>query len=253
MKPFGKFRICFRARKVIHRLGRMPITWDALESFAQDAICWSILFYGDNCPGDRLLRASGLDSFARNRDSFSTQIGSNNMICIRKTVPPASRTYLLAHELGHILLEHTLGNLQPQDEAAANCFASMLLKDRSHSHALRKTAIPACILLVISAGIWAMVQITGLAPNATVHIPAPTSTAPAIVPDAPQLSPESTPSLSAFSASSNTDKLVYFTVSGKKFHNVYCYTIKGKSTFCAPMSEARKKGLEPCLACRPDM
>lgn len=58
-------------------------------------------------------------------DAFTMRCGNRYVVCYRQGGNPARLNFTLAHELGHILLNHVED--EAADEAEANCFAGHLL------------------------------------------------------------------------------------------------------------------------------
>lgn len=58
-------------------------------------------------------------------DAFTMRCGNRYVVCYRQGGNPARLNFTLAHELGHILLNHVED--EATDEAEANCFAGHLL------------------------------------------------------------------------------------------------------------------------------
>lgn len=69
----------------------------------------------------------------------------NVIICIRDNLPPKKKLFALAHEIGHIELEHA-NNYDENSENEADMFAHLLLESWSVSF---KELLPVIILLCV--------------------------------------------------------------------------------------------------------
>ena len=156
----------------------------------------------------------------------------SQFVAINANLSAESYTLCLAHELGHILLNHPLGALTPEHEQEANEFAAAFaaLKPR-----LRFTRV---ISLVSALAV--MLCTVGYFIGFSVGKAKFTSTYPALAPAA------------STSSEADINKIVYYTASGDKYHNSDCPHIKDRPILSTTLGQAEVLGLEPCKSCLPD-
>lgn len=104
-----------------------------LQKYIYDKSGYKLIFYNTDY-GDKELERYGLNDDALTTNAF-TYSGTAKIIFINHNVSPEDKTYLLYHELGHILLGHfenhriALTNKYLLD-IEADTFAYMLLNKR---------------------------------------------------------------------------------------------------------------------------
>lgn len=192
---------------------------------------WRIIPFGDNGRGDAALELLGLDEFAKGKTSFAFQNATTRIVAVDSKLKPTKRAYYLAHELGHILLEHNLGDLSLNEERDANIFADAFVNCWPKQRFKWTTwGIIALSLLLCFAGCLFSYR-AGQASS-------------------PTALPAAAPSISASPA--DKDKLVLHTPSGEKYHKAGCPHIKESIIITCTIAYAESIGLEPCKSCQPD-
>lgn len=192
---------------------------------------WRIIPFGDNGRGDAALELLGLDEFAKGKTSFAFQNATTRIIAVDSKLKPTKRAYYLAHELGHILLEHNLGDLSLNEEREANTFADAFVscwpKQRIKWMVCGMVALS--LLLCFAGCLFSYRAGQASSPTAL---------------------PAAAPAVS--SAPVDKSKIVLYTPSGEKYHNAGCPHIKGSVIITCTLGEAEVQGLGACKSCLPD-
>lgn len=155
-------------KKKIKKLAKMTkrqlpdnITYQDLKAYlAKDG--WTVCEYRPTggSKGNQLLKALGLESYAGGKESFVYCQSGQKIIflAISESVSPTRALRLLAHEIGHIQLQHDTQEIcfledEQQQEIAANYFADVLLKPKRRKFKL--TIASGIILLTIVVALYA--------------------------------------------------------------------------------------------------
>ena len=119
-------------RKICKEL-KGKIDFISLQKYIADNYHYKVIFY-NTAYGDDMLNRYGLKEETESTEAF-TYVGTAQIIFINNNVSPEDKTYLLYHEIGHILLDHfenhkiALTNKYLLD-IEADTFAYMLLNKR---------------------------------------------------------------------------------------------------------------------------
>lgn len=119
---------------VQNRVKALPLRWEDISRIAQDC-CWEVLSYTQGAGIIEKINAKGL---CEKKDSFVCDLdGKGILIFYRDGLPETMRTYSVAHEMGHIVLNHSVDNgicgaspdarLETMQETEADDFACGLL------------------------------------------------------------------------------------------------------------------------------
>lgn len=204
-------------KKTIKKLAKMAkrqlpdnITYQDLKTYlAKDG--WVMCEYRPTggSKGNQLLKALGLESYARGKESFVYCQSGQKLIflSVSESVSPTHALRLLAHETGHIKLQHDTQEIcfledEQQQEIAANYFADVLLKPKRRK--LKLAIAGGTILLAIVVGLY-------------VH------------------------SILALD--------YYITADGNRYHIADCSHIQGRQVELTSKYEATKQGYGPCQDC----
>ena len=197
---------------------------------------YDVIYY-DPKEGHSIISHLGIGEFAEQAKAFV--VPSAKIIFVRKGYDGKTEAYLLAHELGHIILKH---NVQPGEdntiqEREANQFAEILLKPNRFlmlAHKYNRIAI--LLLLAIAVSMVVGVYIGGLRSTDT------------------QTPPVTMPSSTETEINSNADdtdvEMVCVTTSGDKYHLPDCQYVRDKTNITTlTLDEAINMGYEPCKVC----
>ena len=154
---------------------------------------------------------------------------------MRQSVTGPQQTYRLAHELGHIELQHKLGDLSPDEEREANVFAEAYLSAYSRQRTkwfMLAAAVLSCLIAIagITFGVMGFQSSQSTPTTPVVHVsPAPTASNAVI-----------------------SDKKVVVTRSGDKYHKPDCIYVESKNnTQEMTVQQAVALGKDPCSVCKP--
>lgn len=215
---------------------RIKTSQDAVNRLKE--LGWEVHYYS---PEDQLIKTLKLDQQAARSQAFSFRSNDFKFVFIKKGLSEQDKLFLLSHELGHITLNHDLGNLSVESEKAANRFANKHIGGISRLKILWIGIAVAALISVVCVFIFIPINRTPVVGQRN----EPTSM--------PYIDTELvTPSPSLIAA--NSDNIVYLTSNGDKYHKRGCYIIKNKSNLVKmSMDSALSLGKEPCEACFPEM
>lgn len=200
---------------------------------------WEIYSYNEAVD---IIEQYNLQEMSANNDSFATRIGNKIIILYDDEISQLDFPYILAHEIGHIVLGH-LNNTDNTDdiytkERDCNCFANELLGYIPN----HKIAIACGIGVITSLILTIIVVLFNNNYSITQNPPLDTSFNITISIDESVLSEhitETTP--------------VYITQYGEKFHLEGCRYIENKDNLIkVSIAEAVKAGYEHCEICFDD-
>lgn len=193
---------------------------------------WQVVTFGDGGDSNKMLDLLNLDDFARSKQSFAYKNKVTRFVAIEANLSPSNYEKYLAHELGHILLNHPLDALTPEHEQEANEFAVAFTALKPRFRFVRVISLIVALAFIICTAGYFVGFGVGKAKFA--------STYPALAPAA------------STSSDADPNKVVYYTASGDKYHNSGCPHIKGRPTLSTTLGQAEILGLEPCKSCLPD-
>ena len=116
------------ARKVFAATRRSISPYDICLAYCKDH-GWHVVLMGDGGHGDKVLELLGLSEYARGKRAFCYRGLTTQIIAVDSSLPHRQRAFCIAHELGHIMLDHVTQNdtVLERMEAEANYFALQLL------------------------------------------------------------------------------------------------------------------------------
>ena len=175
-----------------------------------------------------LLENLDLAEYSSGKNAFAYISSTNRLVFYHRQLSEEELLYVLLHETGHIVCEHSVRNniLAYNDltaEREANEFAFYVYKYAASRTAKKITLLCAAVFLTIGL-LFAF-------PN--IKVPAPETQ-------------------KTYAGIEN--KEVYITKSGKSYHNSWCDYISGKNNLIKlTVSEADAAGYLPCSFCKPDI
>lgn len=231
----GKLAIKKTAHAISSNVMQGVTQYDSLVSYLEQK-GWRIVKMQDGESLDNTFRLLHLTEYAKGKQSFAFQSPTTRLVAIDQSVTGPQQTYLLAHELGHIELQHKLGDLSPDEEREANVFAEAYLSTYSRQRTkwfMLAAAVLSCLIAIVGVtfGIMGFQHSQAAAPVApVVHVsPAPTASN-AVV----------------------SGKKVVITQSGDKYHKPDCIYVESKNnTQEMTVQQAVALGKEPCSVCKP--
>lgn len=196
---------------------------------------WEIYSYKDAV---EIIDSYNLQEMVEKNDSFASNIGNRVVILYNSEISQLDLPYILAHEIGHIVLGH-LGDTNDIYEKERDCgyFADELL---AYVPKMRSGDIGSAIFVGLATALFMSVNI--ILPSK----------------DYPQDMTETTVSViseesnSSYSASEDSvvGTSVFVTKYGKKYHLAGCRYIKGKDDLLEiSVEEAERAGYEHCEIC----
>lgn len=194
---------------------------------------WEIYSYQDAA---EIIDNYRLKDMAEKNDSFATRIGDRVVIFYNNEISQLDLPYVLAHEIGHIVLGHLCDtNDIYEKERDCGYFADELL---AYVPKIRSGDIGSAIFVGLA---------TALFMSVTIILPSK---------DSPQDMTETTVSViseeSSYSVSEDSvvDTSVFVTKYGNKYHLAGCRYIKGKDDLLEiSVEKAERGGYEPCEVC----
>lgn len=151
------------------------ITFDTLKEFIID-LGWEILYY-PACIDKlkEILKPEQLKKL-NNADCFSVLLDDEKYICINADLSPEECTKYLAHELGHIVLDHKssqngLIGMSLREQQESELFAKYLLKARSDKIAAICLAGVIVLFVLVAAGIFSGMDTSSTIPTMAVTSP----------------------------------------------------------------------------------
>lgn len=212
---------------------------------------WEIYSYKE---GKKIIDSYNLQSMVDSNDAFATRIGNRFIIFYSDNISPLDLPFILAHEIGHIVLGHLddTDNIYEKERDSAY-FANELLQ-YVPKFRLGCSEIIAGILILLS--IWAICMAVKTNKDDTNNISTEivTSTISSVNTDSITATENylSTTS-SAISEIIETDTIsqpVFITKFGTKYHVDGCRYIKDKDDLIElSVDEAEHAGYEPCDVC----
>lgn len=238
--------------------------------------------------GDKFIKSLGMDEYPKQHNGFSINFDDKKIIFYNNLLPTTITNFVIAHEIGHIWLEHTIknsvyGKSEDCDEEAAqereaDEFAEALLSQLSFTQcadtktskkvsehvqdyindyeANKNSFIKKHSKLICISAAAAVAAITIFYASINHNRQSLPSAAQNNIYAHLQSTPDN--SINKPVSSSVIDKpdaslTVYKTKSGDKFHLSDCQYVKNKSnTISLDYQEALNAGLEPCKVCTPD-
>lgn len=198
------------------------------------ALGWKISYYGASAD-NKFLNDLGLVEYAREREAFKYSSKDVRIVFIRENLTQERKLACLLHELGHIVLLHSL-NPTPKEEEEANLFAVLC----TSSSAITKPAVsPKLIIAACSALLIVAVLVTSQ------FWKTPAEALPAQLPSPPlqNILSETEP---------ETEETVFISSGGDKYHLEDCRYVSGKPNVVEiTLEEAANLGKEPCSVCKP--
>lgn len=212
------------------------LSWEELCGYLSRA-GWSVIRF-DEAQEKEFYGRLNLENYGQ--DSFCYQVKGQHkrarMVCIRAELCEATAAALLLHETGHILLQHDLDSLTPEDENEANEFVRYAQeynrkRNRPRNNSSALAIVAACSVVIGGIAIRWM----------------------------PPAQPVSGSSIASSVQDTNTENqepisgAVVVTKTGDRYHLPSCQYVQGKDSL-RPMSiaEAQAAGYIPCKVCRPD-
>lgn len=209
-----------------------------------------------------------LEELAEKHRAFVYEYNNEIIILYRDNLENEQLLFAIAHEIGHLVLQHDEN--KPGAESEADEFAKLLLCD--HRHFKKISLILAAIILVVILTAILIIKSCGDSCMFVNNNAMPFSQAkPATVTETVVPVPESSTFETIHTTTIETSTLnketeaekttyivdpeyaVYISKSGNKYHRIDCYQINVDN--CTMMSEeqAINLGYEPCKTCRPDV
>lgn len=204
--------------------------------------------------GEGIIKSMDLEHERKRKNGFIFSFNGKKIIFYDDGLAPKEMRFVISHELGHYLLEHSEKNWKKlKYEREANIFAhecmKLLYPDSPRTEKQNKFFYAKIISAVIILAVTPAALIPALA-NRPTQTPAPSNTQPmhtsAPAQNVPVSTAEPTPE------SDITSKIVYLTKSGNKYHESSCPHINGRTTFSMTLGEAEKSGYEACKSCMPN-
>ncbi len=193
---------------------------------------WRVITFGDGGNGNKTIELLNLNDFSHGKQSFAYKNKLSQFVAINANLSAESYTLYLAHELGHILLNHPLDALTPEHEQEANEFAVAFTGLKPRLRFTRVISLVSALAFMLCTVGYFIGFGVGKAKFA--------STYPALAPAA------------STSSEADVNKIVYYTASGDKYHNSGCPHIKDRPILSTTLGQAEVLGLEPCKSCLPD-
>ena len=200
--------ILFKAFKFL-KLIKYDISIDGLVWYLQ-ADKWSVVFFNTK-EGDRIVSQLGLTKEADKKQAFTYCKNGMRFVFIDNCVDEEGQQALLLHEIGHIVLKHLNGFVNPdsmQCQMEANNFVGAVLQLHKNRQLYMRCVICAAITLAVL----------------TVTIS----------------------SVAAY----NACRTVYVTPSGSKYHTDDCSAVDYNTAYDVPIYKA-KRHYGPCKLCNP--
>lgn len=192
---------------------------------------WRVVMIGDGGTGDKIIDFLGLSEYAKNKQAFAYRNLMSQIIAVDSKIRPRRRAYYIAHELGHILLEHDLDNLSPDDEQEANRFADAFMRCPVGGRHTRMMRMAALLCVALCTACYLLGHYTQTASSAAYPVSVPVASLP---------------------PSADRNQIVYITSSGERYHRADCPHIRGRAAITTTLAEAETLGLDPCKSCQPD-
>lgn len=196
---------------------------------------WEIYSYKE---ATEIIDGYNLKEMADKNDSFVSVIDNRIIIFYNSNISQLDFPYILAHEIGHIVL----GHLSSSDdiytkERDCNCFSEELLKYSPKTQNNNIATTLPIVMLILAVAIW-FICIWNYDKN---HV---------IVIENSMITTEEDTYNTEKASYPNEFSTVYVTKYGKKYHRSHCIYIKNKDNILEiSVEEATKAGYEPCEVC----
>ena len=217
-------------KKIIKKQANSILKKHRLSDVSLDNILYIISDYGfevidfnkNNLENETLLNQLSLTDMADVQPAFTYQNDDIKLVFVIDDLKPDEKVYVLAHELGHIVLGHLdKATKSTIDEQEANEFAHYLLNPTKRAKLRSFIYNHKCILIIL----FSIVFLISIAAPITVHNV----------------------------KSKNDFGEYYVTETGNKYHKKDCIFVKNKSNARKLTLEEYESGeYEPCGVCLPD-
>lgn len=234
-----------KAEKVKKKLGG-NISYQELEDYVR-SLGVTVLSYSK---GEALIKKRNLQKRAEKRESFlyMNDSGLVKVIFIKDDVE--NKEFLLAHELGHLLLGHK-EETNNNDEIEATYFATLLLHEEPEPGPEEQQPRwkKQKRISIVAALVFVVIAFAGYSVYSVIHNsvrPTQTVTLPVITEQQTAPEPQQGPDVPVYA----TEQTYVVTKSGDKYHLPSCYYVRDKSDLIeVTLEEAEKGGYEPCKVC----
>ena len=214
-----------KTAKIKHFPIGLPELKQIIESYG-----WEIYTYKEAAD---IIENYNLQTMADNNDSFATRIGGRTIIFYNDGISQLDFPYILAHEIGHITLNH-LDDTKDiyTKERDCNDFAEELLGCNPRFK-LNTIDIVIITLIVLVTGVTGVYSFSQYQKKHTY-----------VFEDSTQID------ISSIETNSNSEFTVFITEYGEKYHRLGCQYIEGKENLLeVSVEQAEKAGYEPCEVC----
>lgn len=214
---------------------------------------------------ETFIRYHKLEESTKKYRAFAYEYDDETIILYRDSLEGEQLLFAIAHEIGHLVLQHDENKHDAEDEADE--FARLLIGDYAY---LKKAALILAIVLFLSAIfiVKSCSKDSIVINNNAIHSmqTEPASVTEIIKPAQERPEFETTITTTVETSTLNqeietertiyivdSEYAVYISKSGNKYHRADCYHINADN--CTMMSEdqAISLGYEPCKTCRPDV
>ena len=210
------------------------------------------------------IKHHNLEELTKRHRAFSYEYDKETIIFYRDSLEGEQLLLSIAHEIGHLILQHDEKNDAADDEA--DKFAMLLIGDYTY---LSNITLIMIIFLVLAV----MLTLKSCSKSNVVtnnDVPPVLQTETATIPETINSTQEQsefettlTTAIETFTNSEikteaatyivDSEHAVYITKSGDKYHSADCYHINVDNCTMLSETQAVSLGYEPCKTCRPDV
>lgn len=220
---------------------------------------WQVKSYKE---AEEFIRYHKLEESAKKYRAFAYEYDDETVILYRGSLEGEQLLFAIAHEIGHLVLQHDENKHDVENEADE--FARLLIGDYTY---LKKSALILAIVLLLS-GIFIVKSCSRsdtVINNNVIPSPQtePTEVTETIKPaqERPEFETALTTTVEISTLNQETETeiytvdskhTVYISKSGNKYHRADCYHINIDNCTMMFEEQAINLGYEPCKTCRPD-